>query len=567
MQSSVNSISLVTHALALSSVLALVGCESNPPVVAPQLNASVAGAQTQGSKSAPFFVVRAGDSVLTALRSLGLIEKKTYILAEKSIEVLPGVSAPIYGVTDLAQYFEAYGYTLNLTSPVGTNYMRVMVAKTQSAAKAKAHKNCKVNILGSVPMGPVISDIADQAGIEVNYADTGATAYAGVVYPVNYKGPCSNALEYLGRKSDLTVSFNEDSVEYRMMDTAAIDIGVPLQERKITMDILASGGGAATAGSSGSSSGAAGGGGGGAKSMQSTYVTNYAASIKSILESTKTPFGTWHYVPETGQVFIRDRADAVAVAKASINRMAQAFQSRFEITLTLYRMTVSKDRQINGSLSGVINQSLALNFGLPNALPKSVGGAVWTDGVSGTKSAFQVLSEWGAIETLDSYSLTLQAGIPQTMKVANNTEYVRNISSTTTGTTGAVTSTIEQANATDGSFITMQARQTEAGKIAVDYGVFINRLDGFDTTQTQSSVVKSQRGFERTFDTMAVVDDGIPYIASVVSQKSRTDKISTLPGLEDVSGAAGLLVPLLAGNRGDASAQTYIVVMVEAKRQ
>lgn len=558
--------------LMLIAGVLVAGCQTTTsggitaPVLKQPLQEKLQTATEKPSK--PSVVFRGGESLTAVLRSLSIMDGKTYILEGES-QPLPGPSSAIYGVADLESYFKAYGQSLVLTSVEQSPYVKVKLNKDLPISKTSVNKNCTVKLSGSVPVGLAISDIARQAKLAVNYADTGSTAYSSVVYPVSYEGSCANALEYLGRKADLTVSFNDTGVEFRMMDTATIDIGVPLQNRKIAMDILADGqiGSKSSTTTGSSSGGSSGSSGGGSKSAQTSYVTDYAASIKAMLESTKSPFGTWHYIPETGQIFIRDKADAVAAAKASINRMAQAFQSRFEVTLTLYRMTVSKDKQINGSLAGVINNALSLNFGFANPLAKSTVAGVWTDGVSGTKSSFQVLSEWGAIETLDSFSMTLQAGIPQTLKVANNTEYVRNISSTTAGTTGAVTSTIEQANATDGSFVTIQARQTEAGKIAVDYGAFINRLDGFDTTQTQTSTVKSQRGFERTFDTMAVVDDSIPYVASVISQKARNDKNSSLPGLEDAKGIVGAISPFIVGSKNETSNQTYIVVMVEARRQ
>ena len=535
------------------------------PVLQQTVEEKIKGAVESGQK--PSLIFRGGEPLATVLRSLGMMDGKTYILDGES-QTLPGPSAKIYNVHGLESYFKAYGKSLELITVENSPYVRVKIKQEEPASKQLANKDCNVKMFGTVPVGQTASDIAAHAQLHLTYADTGSTGYASVVYPVSYQGPCANALEYLGKKSDLTVNFNDSGVEFRMMDSATIDIGIPLQNRKIAMDILAdgkSGGGGSTpsASGTGTSSAPTASGGGGSKSAQTSYVTDYAASIKSMLDSTKSPFGSWNYVPETGHIFIRDRADAVAAAKANVNRMAQSFQSRFEVTLTLYRMTVSKDKQINGSLAGVINNALSINFGLANVLQRSTASV----SVLGEKSAFQVLSEWGAIETLDSFSMTLQAGIPQTLKVANNTEYVRNISSTTAGTTGAVTSTIEQANATDGSFVTIHARQTEAGKIAVDYGAFINRVDGFDTTQTSTSVVKSQRGFERTFDTLAVVDDGIPYVASVVSQKLRNDKNASLPGLEDAKGFVGFLSPLVAGSKSDLSSQTYIVVMVEARRQ
>lgn len=578
-------LNLAIRKISLSiAAIAVAGCSGFQPiqekVIGGKIQASAEQAKADVVKS---INLRAGDTLASAFRAMGLLDGHTYILDGDAALPLPGNSAKIANSNDLIKYFEAYGRTVTLTNVDDSSYVRVAVTKNEGRARVTAAADCPVVLSGVIPMGPMIDAIGRQAKLNITYADVGATAYAGVLYPVGYRGTCAGALEYLGRKADLAVTFGDTGVEFQMMDTATIDLGIPLRDRKIVLDILADGriansgtgtGSTGTTGTSGTTSGVYGGSGqsgvqsGGGKSLQSVYATNYVQSVKAVLDSMRTPFGTWHYVPETGQIFIRDRAEAVAAAKVSLSRMAQAFQGRFEVTLTLYRMTVSKDRQISGSITRMINENLTATFGAPAAIIANAMGTINYDN-SGTgatktrKGVVQLLSEWGAIETLDTFSLTLQAGIPQTLKIANNTEYVRNVSTTTTGSVGTVTASIEQANATDGSFVSMQARQAEAGKIAVDYGAFINRLDGFDITKTQTSEVKSQRGFERTFDTMAIVDDGIPYVASIVSQKSRNDKQATLPGLEE-TGAVG---PLLGGNREDVSAKTYIVVMVEARRQ
>lgn len=582
MSSHRSSSTLVTSSLLAIAAASLAACSATPPTAKPVLQDDLKVKVAEARVSAPPSIIfRAGDTYASAFRSLGLMDGANYIVDGDSTLALPGSSTPILNSADVIGYFSAYGQTATFEPVDGTKYVRVKIVRNPGLSKAKATtKKCNVTLAGTVPMGTIVTTIAHQAGLEVSYADVGAASYSGVMYPVSFKGSCAGALEYMARKADLAVGFNDSGVEFRMMDMAAVDIGIPLRDRKIALDILADG---RIAGSNSSSTNTSqqqgstfsGNGGnasssGGSKSMQSSYTTNYLASVKSILDSTRTPFGTWHYVPETGQVFIRDRAEAVAATKSNLNRMAQAFYGKYEVTLTLYRMTSTKDRQVSGNIAHMINSDLAMTFGSSaSALVKSTVGLNFDNTATGgkTKSVIQLLSEFGSIETLDTFSLTLQSGIPQTLKVANNTEYIRNVSTTTTGTAGATTSSIEQANATDGSFVTMQARQAEVGKIAVDFGAFINRLDGFDTTQTASSTVKSQRGFERTFDTMAVVDDGIPYVASIVSQKTRTDNTATIPGFEGASGPFSFMIPAVAGSKSDTTGQTYIVVMIEARKQ
>jgi hypothetical protein len=448
-------------------------------------------------------------------------------------------------------------------------YARVSVRKIEARARIKASSaSCHVHLMGALPLGQIVSDICRASGVTCSYVDTGASAYTGVVYPMSFQGNCADALNYVGQKADLAVNFTDNQVEFKMMETATIDLGIPLRDRKVALDIIAStaGGnssstqgttGSTTDGNSTSSSSPIGSG----KTLQSGYQTHYLQSIRAVLESMRTPFGTWNYLPETGQIFIRDRAEAVDAIRNTLNRMSQTFQSRFSVTITLYRVNLTDKLQVSSSLIRQINNELSMQVGIGSAIADPQG--VLTYAGSKTKSVIKVLSTLGNIETLDSYSLNLQAGIPQTLKVAHNTEYVRNISTTTVASSSSVSSSVEQANATDGSFLTVQARQAEAGKIAIDYGVFINQLEGFDTTETSTAIVKSQLGYERTFDTASVVEDGIPYVATLVSSKSRNDTASSIPGLDRL----GFIGALLGGDKTDSLTNSYIAVVVEAVRQ
>jgi len=524
----------------------------------------------EAKKSIPSFSVRQGDSLTQALRALGALDGKVYILDGDSF-ILPGNSAPIKSADDLVTFLEAHGYAMTVeTVREGSPYARVRVAKARPEISDKL-RSCKAMLSGDIPLGFAVTDVCREAGLHCTYSDPGALAYAGVLYTMSFNGSCLDALDYLSKKGDLVMARKGDEVNIRMMDTAVIDLGLPLRDRKLALDILADGrisgsinGGATTGmttgatGTTGQTYGAS--AASGAKGVQSLYYTDYIRNIRTMLDSMKTPFGTWNYLHETGQIFVRDRAEAVSSVKETLNRMAQAMQNRFSVTLTLYRLTASKDRQIEGSISRTINDSLVAAFG-GGKLPKP--GSSIDYNKSGTRSVLGLLSEWGTIETLDSYDLMLQAGVPQTLKVAKNKEYIRNVSTTATGVSGAVTSSVEQANATDGSFIAMHARMADGGRISVDVGAYVNKLDGFDVTQTTSSMVKSQNSFERTFDSMAVVDEGVPYLMAAISQNTRDDAVSTLPGLEDT----GLFGALMGGYRKDASQHSYILVVLEARKQ
>jgi hypothetical protein len=466
---------------------------------------------------------------------------------------------------------EKAGNTVPEAKPfVRGGYARVSIRKIEARARLKASSaSCHVHLVGALPMGPVISDICRASGTVCSYVDAGASGYTGVVYPMSFDGTCADALEYVGQKADLAVNFTNDQVEFKMMETATIDLGIPLRDRKVALDIIASTSGNGNGTSQGTTNSATTTDGstasasviGSGKTLQSGYQTHYLQSIRGVLDSMRTPFGTWNYLPETGQIFIRDRAEAVDAIRKTLNRMAQTFQSRFSVTITLYRVNLSDEIQVSSSLIRQINNELSMQVGIGSAIADPQGVLTYTG--KKTQSVIKVLSTLGNIETLDNYTLNLQAGIPQTLKIARNTEYVRNISTTTVASSSSVSSSVEQANATDGSFLTVQARQAEAGKIAVDYGVFINQLEGFDTTETSTATVKSQLGFERTFDTVSVVEDGVPYVSTLVSSKTRNDTQSSVPGLDRL----GFIGALLGGDKTDSLTNSYIAVVVEAVRQ
>lgn len=567
-------VTLKTQVLAISGAMALSGCMSMPMnITEPKMQGKVELTVEKARLAQPFFTVRQGDSLTQALRALGNLDGKVYILGGDSF-ILPGNSAPIKNIEDLSHYLDAHGYLIESKQVRSDSpYVQVEVRKAQPAISTKL-QSCKANLSGDVPLGFAVTDICREADLHCTYADPGAQAYAGVLYTMSFSGNCLDALDYLSKKGNLVMSRKGDEVSIRMMETAVIDLGIPLRDRKLALDILAEGringtSGASSTGANGSTPGAStagggqgtnGGAAGGGKGVQTLYYTDYIRNIHNMLESMSTPFGTWNYLHETGQIFVRDRAEAVTSIKETLNRMARAMQSRFAVTLTLYRLKVSKDRQIEGSVTRAINDKLNFSFGA-DKIVSPLGMIDYEK--RNTKAVVNLLSEWGTIETLDSYDLMLQAGVPQTLKVAKNKEYVRNVSTTSATVTGTVTASVEQANATDGAFIAMQARMADGGRIAVDVAAYINKLDGFDMTQTTTSIVKSQNSFERTFDSLAVVDEGVPYLMAAISQESRDDTVNTLPGLE----ATGLIGPLLGGYRKDSNEQSYILVVLDARKQ
>lgn len=511
-------------------------------------------------KTQPSFFIRKGDQLNYVLKQIGAIDGKVYILTSDPL-ALDGESSAIYSIDDLKMYMEAHGYEL-LVEPVREDspYQRVSVRKLELDVTPQMTA-CKATLYGDLPLGFALTDICREAGLKCTYDDPGALAYAGVLYTMSFSGSCLEGLDYLAKKGGLVVNRKRDEVVIRMMESAVIDLGLPLRDRKIALDILADSGNnnnnGTYSGTSSNNSSVYGNGtnSSGEKSSQSLYYTDYIRNVKLLLNSMKTPFGTWNYLPETGQIFIRDRAEAVAAMKESLNRMVQSMQTRFLVRVMFYRLTVNKDRQVEGSYVRQISDKWHVKFG---------GGNITNPDVSfGKDVIIDFLSQFGTIETFDEYEMMLQAGMPQTIKIANNREYVRNISTVTTGVSGTVTEGLDQANATDGAFITIQARAAESGRIAIDMGAFINKLDGFDETKTASAVVKSQRSFERTFDSMAIVDEKVPYLMTITRQKGRDDASHAIPGLENT----GVLGALLGGFRKDNSTESYIIVVLEAEKR
>lgn len=540
------------------AVLATTGCASQVAIQGGTMQEVPIAKAAESTNWQPNFSVRAGDAIEHAFTRLGQLNNTIYRVDAKNVQLtIP--SAPISNEADLVEYLQAQDITVTLSGE--GKYKKAILRKAGRSIASKTE--CNSQIFGTMPLSVAISEICSESKIECAMADAGATSFADTLYTMSYKGTCAGALNYIATKADLAISKEDGVVEFKMMDTASIDLGIPARDRQMMADIVANNfnSSAASGGSSGSSGGASGASGdpkSGGRSVRTSFFTNYLDSIKSLLSQSISPFGTYSYIPETGQLLVRDRRENVQVIREAASKLAGAFQQRYDVTLTFYRLTINRDKKVGMDINRTINEAFA--FSVSGTLTGgAVPAAVMAFQKGNTTSTLSVLSKIGAVEALDDYSFSLQSNVPNTIKIGRNLDYVRNFSQTQAGTTGATTSSIEQATVTDGAFITLMARPGDNQQVNLEMHAHLNRFDGFDTTEAGAVTVRSPKSFERTFDATPLLTEGVPYAVVSVKQKGADGNITGVPGLEKLAG--------LVGVTENAKLESHIVAIVELRKK
>lgn len=563
----------------------LAGCSSYPSFDHPVVVTDKAGLKT-GAQAAPSFVVRNGESIEQVLRRLAALDSHIYILDQASVDVAFRVqSQEIQGLPEFKEYLTALGYELSET-PVGKGYVRLLITKPKENLRINAAQNCTVEMGGVVPVGEAITKICGQAGLTCSFTDKGAADYTGVHLPVAYSGDCPGALEHLAQKTDLSLTFNDanNQAEFKMFETALIDVGaLIMRDRRVSMGIdgtiTATANGSATNGQStlqnsqqqnGQAGGGAGGGNNGTpastsitpgKGQTSSFQTAHITNVVNLMKQSISPFGTWAFLPESGQISIRDKPANVRYIKEALGKAVASYQDEIYVTVTFYRLTQTKENQTAGNLVRAINSDLIATFGAVPTIGGAASGLAYSH--NSDKATVQVLSTWGSVEELDTYSMTVTPNVLKAAKFGKNIEYIRNLTTSysTVGTVSQPVNTIEQANAIDGAFMTVIARKEDGDRYHIDLGAYVNNLDTFDTTVTSTVAVKSQRSYERTIDTRATLREGVPFVSDIYKISSRQGSVSTLPGFENT----GIFGSLL-GSRNDTIANTQLIVVIEAGR-
>ena len=509
-----------------------------------------------GSANMPAQIqVRAGDRVAYVLAQLGtLVEVDgrhvTYVHEGRDAPEFTFPSAPIRTADNFAEYVQALGWSVKVTGE--GQYRRVSFSRNNIQQRGK--EDCKANLYGTVPLAAEISNVCRKNGLECRFADDLAQEAAGKFYSLAFSGSCTGAIDALAGKAGLYVQYEDSRVELRMLEAVTMDTGLPAKDRAISDDIV--GAISTTSANNGSTGG---------KHVRSKYETNYREDVGRLVNQFKSPYGSFSYTPETGQLVVSDKHENITVIRDVISKLAGAFQPRYAISLTFYRLDISKELDVGGGVGGAFNSAAtnALQFGGLGKVAASAGAltgsATLTRGGSKGSFAFNLLSTWGTVEMLGHQDIMVQANIPSVTKVGRDYSFVSAIT-TTQVTNGGTSSGTTQGSVMDGSYITLLARPADADQISVDLNAYLNNLDGFDVTDTAGGTVKSAITSGQSFDDTHLLVDSVPFAVKAISQKSRNGTANTIPGMEKSP------FSFLLGNRQDTTHESEIVLVVEARR-
>lgn len=515
----------------------------------------------------PFFNIKTGDSLKTILERLGAIDGKIYIL-DGSDDYNSKIS--VSGIKDqneLKEYFEANGHKLEITEK-GKRYANVVLSQKELKSESKL-KKLKVSINGAIPFASIIDEISSNAEIPIIYEDKTASDVSSVIRNIDFSGNGYDALNQIASKSGLSIDYKANKIEIAYYKTQMFDLDVFVRDRSLSniiSNIPSSGSTTSNTSGTSTSSNSTTTASNSTQDLKTEYITQLVKELKASLDSTISQYGSYTFLPTTGQIAIRDKGENIKIAQKLISDFNSKFKDTVDMKLTFYKVSTEK-----GSKRGIDFTALKSNldiFGAASSLSLTgknlVSGAfpagVTTSanfGASLTRGASSVvlnyLKEFGDANVANTVTFEAQSNMPKTVKIANNYGYISSISSST-DSNGGTTGDVNPSSVPDGTFFNVIAKPIANNMIAADIYATATSLSKFNSTTAFGNTVQTPDTAEQSVDGYHQLKSGVPSI--LVAYK-----------LEEIKkGGSGLPIEMLdsIGVKTDSNKDVYIVISLEA---
>lgn len=523
-------------------------------------------------KSKPFFNIKTGDNFKTILDRLSAIDGTIYIIESGEDYSSKFSVAGIKDRQELSEYFEASGHKLEITQS-GKRYANVKLTQKELDSE-KTLKKMKVNINGAMPVSSIIDEIASSGGVVVSYEDKTAGDISSVIRNIDFSGSGYDALNQVVSKSGLSIDYKASEIKIAYYKSQVFDLDVFVRDRLLSNIIsnipsnhsTSSGNTGSTTGSSSSNTSASSSTSGGTQDLKTEYITQLVKELKASLDSSISQYGSYTFLPTTGQIAIRDKGENIKIAQKLISDFNSKFKDTVDMKLTFYKVSTEK-----GSKRGIDFTALKSNLDLfgavgslsvtgTNLISGAFPGGVATAsnfGVSLTKGSSNVilnyLKEFGDAQVANTITFETQSNMPKTVKIANNYGYISSISSST-DSNGGITGNVNPSSVPDGTFFNVIAKPITNNMIAADIYATANTLSKFNSVTAFNNTVQTPDTAEQSVDGYHQLKNGVPSI--LVAYKLEESK----------KGGAGLPAEMFdsIGLKTDSNKDVYIVISLEA---
>jgi hypothetical protein len=475
------------------------------------------------------FAVRAGDTAKEIFERMGDIDKKTYVIGSTDGFESKFAAAGLKNLSDVEAYLSAHDFKMTKKEIAGSPYVKIDLLKKINDTE-KALMKTSITLSGMISPIDAIDTIAQTAGLSVDYKDKGASDIGNIHRRISFKGNGLDGIRQIVNKAGMGVEFKDDTVMVSYFQTEAMNIDIFMRDRSMASAISnipqnaqnVGGAGGATNGLQTSSNQqattASSGVAGASQDLSIAYSTKLFSELKTSIDSSLSPYGSYSFLPTTGQVIVRDKVENIRVVQKIVSDFNAKFKDTIAGRITFYKVSMDKTDKRGLDIKALIGNhfSLSSNNMVSTAFSSFGTGGNFNLGVSrGNDSALlQFLRQMGKTEIVNSIDFESQSNSLKTIKVANNYGYISSVSSDAIAgsTNGSTTGSITPSSVPDGTFASIIAKPIGNATVALDVYTTSNSLSRFNSVAAFGASVQTPDTAEQSVDGYHQVRAGVPYI-------------------------------------------------------
>jgi len=516
----------------------------------------------------PSFEISKDTSCEMIFQQLSKLDGKTYIIKDSDSFQAIYNSNSIQTYDDVVEFIELHGY--KITKKEQKSYIVIELSKTQSSLLEKLTKT-KVSIKGTLPLSVALSEITSQMNVGYSF-DKSLASQMSKTNHFYYDGDAVSALEHIAKKADVEIEFSDNKVNLQKFSTQFVSIDLPIKNRSLATNIInnissvsttnestTNSSLSATTGATASSDGFDGTISGSDKqSIVEAYNQFIVKELVTAIKSTLTKEGTFHYIPTSGQIMLKDKAENVKDAVRLVNTFNDKFKERIDIEFKFYKLTSSdiKNRGIN--ITGMLNDKIAVAFSPYTSSATGALKATFNDNT--TNAVLNILNQFGKTEIEDTVTMYNQSNIVNVEKVTTNYGYIESVK-TTTDSNQNVTSDVTPSSVPDGTFFAVLANTMRGTDIGINYFLSFNNFLNFLTHTTTTTSIQTPNTAEQSYSNTKIVQSGVPYVISTYKTKTKANNRTSLPFIEDT------FLDSVTGTKDDKQDDSYTIVTITATKR
>ncbi len=521
------------------------------------------------SQELQFFNIRTGDNAKTLFERMSLLDGRTYVVTREDDFSATFNANGIKTFKDLIDYMAANDYTVVEKSATESRFVKIDVKKSQNATE-KRLSEVQVSLSGMPNVSEAIQSIAHAAKVKVEYLDKSAGDISALNSHISFQGDGLEAIHQLTAKAGLGAEIKNDKIALSYFETETMNVDIFTRDRNmlsILSNVPSQSAGVSTGSTTGTtvstgttSTGSTGSTG---QDLSVAYSTQLFNELRISIDSSLSKYGTYSFLPTTGQVVVRDKAENVKTVQKLVSNFNSKFKDTITGRITFYKVSMDKSDKRGLDIKALIGTHYGFSSTnmIASALP-AVGGATSGFGISATAGSntglLQFLKQLGATEVVNSIDFEAQSNSIKTVKVANNYGYISSANSNvTSGGTGSTTAGgITPSSVPDGTYASIIAKSLGNDTVAFDIYATANSLTKFNTVSAFGTQVQTPDTAEQSIDGYHQVHAGIPYVLLSYKFNQTTHDSQGLPfGWEWLQ---------KIGMNADSNKDVFIIVALEA---